>query len=49
LIDERSKFIILKLVKQMKEMNEQLVSKARMMKRMEEMVLYNDSEMIEKI
>ncbi|MCD7452927.1 hypothetical protein HAX54_018754 [Datura stramonium] len=49
LVDERSKFIISKLVKKMKEMNEELISKVKKIKEMERMVAYNDSEIIEMI
>ncbi|MCE0482564.1 hypothetical protein HAX54_041423 [Datura stramonium] len=47
LVDERSKFIISKLVKKMKDMNEELVSKVKKIKEMERMAAYNDSEIIE--
>ncbi|KAK6781904.1 hypothetical protein RDI58_019700 [Solanum bulbocastanum] len=47
LIDERCKFIIPKLVKKIKEMDEQLVAKVKIMKKMEQMTHCNDSEIVE--
>ncbi|KAL3356706.1 hypothetical protein AABB24_017391 [Solanum stoloniferum] len=47
LIDERSKFIIPKLVKKIKEMDKQLMSKVKIMKKMKEMAHCNDSEIVE--
>ncbi|KAK4706745.1 hypothetical protein R3W88_033709 [Solanum pinnatisectum] len=47
LIDEKSKLIIPKLVKKIKKMDKQLMSKVKIMKKMKEMAHYNDSEIVE--